>query len=122
MDVGDWITEPELHAPDRSGWCPRWRLRSFSARLRFARLSCLAGQIELLEEFRNKPSAANRCLRFLVDYTWRSDGTGESLLFLDELCDESHSQRIANRSFTFCKQRVQRFEHLLLTELSDELF
>src|ERR1044071_982562 len=82
MDVGDWITEPELHAPDRSGWCPRWRLRSFSARLRFARLSCLAGQIELLEEFRNKPSAANRCLRFLLDYTWRGDGTGESLLFL----------------------------------------
>src|SRR5438067_7060849 len=45
MDVGDWITEPELHARDRRGWGARWRLDSFSARLRFIRLGCAAAQI-----------------------------------------------------------------------------
>jgi hypothetical protein len=51
MDVGDWITEPELHAPDRAGpgseSSRRW-FDSFSARLRFARLGCFAAQVELL--------------------------------------------------------------------------
>src|SRR5678815_4844858 len=47
MDVGGW-SGPKLHAPDRAGGCPgcpRWRLDSFSARLRFARLGCLAAQV-----------------------------------------------------------------------------
>jgi hypothetical protein len=44
-EVGDW-SEPEIHAPDRSG--ARWRLNSFSARLRFTRLGCAAAQIALL--------------------------------------------------------------------------
>ena len=51
MDVGDWITEPELHAPDRAGpgseSSRRW-FDSFSARLRFARLGCFAAKVELL--------------------------------------------------------------------------
>src|SRR5438046_5701563 len=42
---GDWITEPELHAHHRRGWGSRWRLDSFSARLRFTRLGCAAAQI-----------------------------------------------------------------------------
>ena len=42
---GDWTREPERHASNRTGWCARWRLNSFSARLRFARLGCLAAQI-----------------------------------------------------------------------------
>src|SRR5215475_141132 len=46
MAVGDWITEPELHAHHRRGWGPRWRLDSFSARFRFTRLGCFATQIE----------------------------------------------------------------------------
>ena len=33
---------------DRRGWGSRWRLNSFSARLRFARLGCRAAQIGLL--------------------------------------------------------------------------
>ena len=33
---------------DRRGWRSRWRLDSFSARLRFARLGCPAAQIALL--------------------------------------------------------------------------
>jgi hypothetical protein len=36
------------HAHHRRGWCARWRLDSFSARFRFARLGCLAAQIGLL--------------------------------------------------------------------------
>src|SRR5262249_54660036 len=50
MDVGDWITEPELHAYHRRSWGPRWRLDSFSARFRFSRLGCAAAQIWLLKE------------------------------------------------------------------------
>src|SRR6266480_1332025 len=45
MVVGNWITEPELHAHHRRGWGSRWRLDSFSARLRFTRLGCAAAQI-----------------------------------------------------------------------------
>ena len=45
---GTGLREPELHAHDRRGWRARWRLDSFSARLRFARLGCLAAQIGLL--------------------------------------------------------------------------
>src|SRR5438045_9691191 len=45
MVVGDWITEPELHAHHRRGWGSRWRLDSFSARLRFTRLDCATAQI-----------------------------------------------------------------------------
>src|SRR6266513_4716964 len=61
MDVGDWVTEPELHARDRRGWGARWRLNSFSARLRFARLGCAAAQITLLSfwYFRKCGSAAH---------------------------------------------------------------
>jgi hypothetical protein len=47
MDVGDWITEPELHA-HHPAWGAGFWLDNFSARLRFARLGCLAAQIELL--------------------------------------------------------------------------
>ena len=47
MVVGGW-SEPEFHARDRRGWRSRWRLNSFSARLRFARLDCLAAQVGLL--------------------------------------------------------------------------
>ena len=45
--VWTWGTgyQPELHAHHRRGWGARWRLDSFSARLRFARLGCLAAQI-----------------------------------------------------------------------------
>src|SRR5262245_47268633 len=45
MDVGDWITEPELHPHYRRGWCARWLLDSFFARFRFAQLGCLAAQV-----------------------------------------------------------------------------
>src|SRR6266480_1071169 len=45
MVVGNWITEPELHAHHRRGWGSRWRLDSFSARLRFGRLGCVAAQV-----------------------------------------------------------------------------
>jgi VPDSG-CTERM motif len=43
MDVGNWITEPELHA--HHPWGARWRLDNFSARLRFTRFGCLAAQV-----------------------------------------------------------------------------
>jgi hypothetical protein len=46
--LDDFTREPELHAHNRSGWVPRWRLDSLSAWLRFARLGCLAAQIALL--------------------------------------------------------------------------
>jgi hypothetical protein len=42
MDVGDWITEPELHAHHRTGWGAGFWLDNFSARLRFVRLGCAA--------------------------------------------------------------------------------
>ena len=71
MDVGDWITEPELHAPDRAGpgseSSRRW-FDSFSARLRLVRLGCLAAKVGLLRpilleaKFRNR--AANRRFQF----------------------------------------------------------
>src|SRR5262249_42537827 len=48
MVVGEWITEPELHAHHRRGWGPRWRHNSVSARFRFSRLGCFAAQIGLL--------------------------------------------------------------------------
>src|SRR5262245_43881367 len=49
MVVGGW-SEPEVHAPDRSGWGARWRLNSFSAQFCFTWLGWLAAQIELLKE------------------------------------------------------------------------
>jgi hypothetical protein len=66
---GDWITEPELHARDRRGWGARWRLNSFSARLRFARLGCAAAQTTLLSfwYFRKCGSAAAACGVELTD-------------------------------------------------------
>jgi hypothetical protein len=48
MDVGDWITEPELHAHYPTGWGARWRLDSFSAQLRFTRIGSLAAEVGLL--------------------------------------------------------------------------
>src|SRR5438552_1720856 len=45
MVVGDWVTQPKLHAHHWRGWGPRWRHNNFFARLRFARLDCLAAQV-----------------------------------------------------------------------------
>src|SRR5437762_13732588 len=45
MVVGDWLTASELRAHHRRRWGSRWRLDSFSARLRFTRLGCAAAQI-----------------------------------------------------------------------------
>ena len=57
MVVGDWITESELHAYHRRGRRSRWRLDSFSARLRFARLGCFAAHC--VEESRYMGSRKN---------------------------------------------------------------
>src|SRR5262245_40225285 len=57
MVVGEWITGPELHGPDRSGGCPRWRLDSFSAQFCFTWLDCLQAEGELLRAIRKKQSS-----------------------------------------------------------------
>jgi len=58
MDMGDWTTEPELHADHRRGWGARWRLDTFSARFRFVRLGCAAAKVGLLRPICQKLSSA----------------------------------------------------------------
>jgi hypothetical protein len=48
MDVGDRYERGQLHASNRTRWRAGRRFDTFPARIRFARLGCIAAQIALL--------------------------------------------------------------------------